>query len=173
MHSQQWKKRGYYWVHISTMGIYLLVPIALVIDSAKSIMVFASLWVFFLLIIWLQILGMKHKGTPKQPGWWFHKNHQTPCVSSRGFWARSELGSVIEGKERLLMALNFFSLENLHSSCLLRFQDHASAVEALWTVFSWCAQFLSNVFQPCMFQGAAAIICTYMERVVSWAGETS
>ncbi len=43
---------------------------------------------------------------------------------------------MLEGKERLLMALNFFSLEKLHSSCLLRLQDHASAVEALWTVFS-------------------------------------
>jgi hypothetical protein len=42
---------------------------------------------------------------------------------------------VLEGKERLLMALNF-SLEKLHSSCLLGLQDHASAVEALWTVFS-------------------------------------
>jgi hypothetical protein len=33
-------KHGYY---ISTMGTYLLVPIALVTDSAKWIMVFASL----------------------------------------------------------------------------------------------------------------------------------
>ncbi len=145
MHSQQWKKHGYYWVHISTMGIYLLVPIALVIDSAKWIMVFASLWVFFLLMIWLQILVWNtkvHLGSRVDD---LTRITKDPVWAAGVFWARSELGSVLEGKERLLMALNF-SLEKLHSSCLLRLQDHASAVEALWTVFSWCAQFLSSVY---------------------------
>jgi hypothetical protein len=159
-------KHGYY-----TMGIYLLVPIALVIDSANWIMVFASLWVFFLLMLWLQILVWNTKVHLSSLVIDFTRITKHP-VWAAGVFEHFQCGICAWGEWRLLMALNFFSLEKLLSSCLLRLQDHASAVEALWTVFSlMCALFFQMFIHP--FMHAAAIICTYMERVVSWTGETS
>lgn len=172
-HSQKWKKHGYYWVHISTMGIYLLVPIALVINSAKWIMVFASLWVFFLLMIWLQILVWNTKvhlsslvdnftRITKHPVWAAEvfEHVQTWDLYLKGkkdcwwLWTslvwKSSILLVSSGFKIMLVQLKLFGL------CLVHVRS-----------------FFQMFIQPCTFQSAAAIICTYMERVVSWAGETS